>query len=284
MARGIYFADVVTTVSERYAQEILTPEYGEKLDPLLRDRQDRLFGILNGIDYDEADPATDTFIARNFTAESLDDRAENKADLQKAAGLTIDPDVPLLGLVSRMVDQKGFDILSSAFDWLMKSLGVQVVVLGTGDQHYHSMYTRFQTAYPGQAATFLTFNAALAQKIYAGSDIFLMPSRFEPCGLGQLQSLRYGSIPVVRRTGGLADTVTDFDPRTEFGNGFVFERYDAADLYTAVVRAVENYRNPRVWRMLQERGMAADYSWDSSARRYAELYEMAIANKSSDQS
>ena len=282
MARGIYFADIVTTVSERYAQEILTPEYGEKLDPLLRDRRDRLFGVLNGIDYDDANPATDQHIARQFDAEHLDARAENKAALQREAGLTVDPNAPLLGLVSRMVDQKGFDLLSGIFDWLMRSLRVQFVLLGAGDQHYHTLFTRFQRTYPGQAAANLTFNTPFAQRIYAGSDMFLMPSRFEPCGLGQLMALRYGSIPVVRRTGGLADTVTDFDPLTEEGNGFVFERYDQVDLYTAIVRAVEHYRNPRTWQMLQRRGMGADYSWGVSARKYADLYARAIEFRTSE--
>jgi starch synthase len=276
MARGIHFADIINTVSERYAQEILTPEYGEKLDPLLRDRKDRLYGILNGLDYEETNPATDTYIARQFDVTSLDARAENKAALQREAGLDVNPETPVIGLVSRMVDQKGFDLLAQIFDWLMKALRAQFVLLGTGDQHYHNLFTKYQKDYAGQAAIFLTFNASLAQKIYAGSDMFLMPSRFEPCGLGQLIALRYGCIPIVRKTGGLADTVSDFNPRTREGNGFVFERYNHVDLYTAIVRAVEEYRSPETWRMLQERGMTADYSWSVSARKYADLYAKAM--------
>ena len=166
----------------------------------------------------------------------------------------------------------------------MDVLGVQFVLLGTGDQHYHNMFSRFQQAYPGRAAIFLTFNAALAQKIYAGSDMFLMPSRFEPCGLGQLISLRYGCIPIVRRTGGLADTIANFNPRTGQGNGFSFDRYHYTDLFAAVVRAVENYRYPCTWRTLQERGMRADYSWAASARKYADLYRKAVAFRQSDRS
>lgn len=276
MARGLHFADVINTVSERYSQEILTPEFGEKLDPLLTDRKDRIFGILNGVDFEEINPATDRYIAQNFDVEHIDARVANKLALQKESGLPQDPDAPLVGMVSRLADQKGFDLLTGCFDWMMECLDIQFVLLGTGDQHYHNVFSQFAQKFPGRAAIHLTFNAALAQKIYAGSDMFLMPSRFEPCGLGQLISLRYGSIPVVRHTGGLADTIQNFDPRTKEGNGFSFERYNQIDLYTALVRAVENYKHPETWRMLQERGMQADYSWSASARKYEDLYRQAL--------
>jgi starch synthase len=276
LARGVLFSDVINTVSERYAEEILTPEYGERLDPLLRDRKDRLFGVLNGIDYDELNPATDTHITVHYDVNSIDERIKNKLALQAEAGLPQDPDIPLIGAVSRLADQKGFDILGAIFDDMMKCLNVQFVLLGTGDQHYHNMFTHFMQCYPDKAAVFLTFNATLAQKIYAGSDMFLMPSRFEPCGLGQLISLRYGSIPIVRATGGLADTIHDFNPRTGEGNGFVFERYHSMPLYTAIVRALENFRYHDAWKELQRRGMEADLSWNASARRYQELYEKAL--------
>lgn len=282
MARGIHFADAITTVSERYAKEILTPEFGEKLDPILRDRQHRLFGVLNGLDYEEVNPATDKYLARRFDVDSLDLRVQNKVALQREAGLKVDANVPLIGLVSRLADQKGFDILAGAFDSLVQVAGVQFVLVGTGDQHYHNMFLKFQRTYPGQVAVFLTFNAALAQKIYGGSDMFLMPSRFEPCGLGQLLSLRYGSVPVVRHTGGLADTITDFDPRTGLGNGFSFERYDQMTLFYTVARAVENYRHPATWRMLQERGMRSDFSWGASAQKYVGIYRKAIAFRQAD--
>jgi len=276
MARGIHFADVINTVSERYAQEVLTPEFGEKLDPLLRDRRDRLFGILNGVDFDEINPATDHYIAQNFDGEHLGARSANKLALQRDSNLPQDAPVPLIGMVSRLADQKGFDLLAGCFDSMMDCLPVQFVLLGTGDQHYHNVFSQYSQKYPGRVAIHLTFNAPLAQKIYAGSDMFLMPSRFEPCGLGQMISLRYGSIPIVRHTGGLADTIQDFDPRTRVGNGFSFERYNQIDLYTAVVRAVENYKHPDVWRLLQERGMRSDYSWTASARKYEDLYRQAL--------
>jgi starch synthase len=275
LARGILFTDVINTVSERYAREILTPEYGERLDPLLRDRRDRLFGVLNGVDYEEMNPATDKYLAVNYDVSSLDERVKNKLALQQEAGLPQDPDIPLIGAVSRLADQKGFDILGSIFDDIMNTLNVQFVLLGTGDQHYHNMFSSFMQCYPNKTAIFLTFNAALAQKIYAGTDLFLMPSRFEPCGLGQMISLRYGSIPIVRSTGGLADTIKDFDPRTGEGNGFAFERYNPMALFATIVRAQEDFRYRQTWRELQTRGMQADYSWTASARKYLDLYERA---------
>ena len=275
MARGIFFADVLSTVSETYAQEILSPQFGEKLDPLLRDRRDRLFGILNGIDYEVMNPATDKYIAQNYDVEHLDKRIQNKLALQQEANLKVDAAIPLIGLISRLTDQKGFDILGDAVDHLL-DLNLQLVVLGTGDPHYHEMFSRVAQAYPGKAAIFLTFNAELAQKIYAGSDMFLMPSRFEPCGLGQMIAMRYGSVPIVRATGGLADTVTDFSASTGEGNGFSFTPYDRWSLFAAVVRALENYKYQNTWHKLQVRGMTADFSWNASAKKYVDLYHHAL--------
>jgi starch synthase len=273
MARGIYFSDLVTTVSPSYAREITTPEFGEKLHPLLRDRGDQLVGVLNGIDPNLINPETDPYIARKFGVETLDLRGDNKKALQKEAGLAQDPGVPLIGMVSRLVDHKGLDLIEQVFQSMMDTLPVQFVLMGTGDQHYHTVLSRLTAAYPGRAAAFLTFSTPLSQRIFAGSDIYLMPSRVEPCGLSQFIALRYGGIPVVRRTGGLADTIQDFDPTTGAGNGFSFERYDHGDLFAAIVRAVETWRRPAEWRALQERGMRGDYSWTRSARRYIELYE-----------
>ncbi len=275
MGRGILFADAVTTVSERYAQEILTPTFGERLDHLLRSRQDRLFGILNGIDYDEMNPATDHYISADFDAGSLERRDENKAALQAYASLPQRPEVPLLSMISRLADQKGFDLLAQIFQPMLAQ-GIQFVVLGIGDQHYHEMFQNLAARYPEQVAIFLTFNTELAQRIYAGSDMFLMPSRFEPCGLGQLIAMRYGSVPIVRAVGGLADTVQEYDPRTGEGNGFTFANYDPWELFAAVVRALALYRFKDIWRTLQKHGMAADHSWTASARRYVEVYRDAI--------
>ena len=278
MGRGIYWADVVNTVSETYAQEILTPEYGERLDPLLRDRRDRLFGILNAIDYETFNPATDPHIAAQYDAANLDRRLENKLALQREANLPENPDVPLLGIISRLTDSKGFDLLGEAIDHIF-DLGVQLVLMGTGDQHYHDLFSRMVQQYPRQAAIFLTFNTPLAQRIHAGSDMFLMPSRFEPCGTNQMIAMHYGSVPVVRATGGLADTVQDYNPRTGQGTGFVFKNYDRWALFAAIVRAAETFKHRDVWRQIQLRGMHADFSWNQSARKYVDLYHRAIASR-----
>jgi len=278
MARGIYWADVVSTVSETYAQEILTSEYGERLDPLLRDRRDRLFGILNGIDYDTADPATDPYLAARYDTTSLERRQENKLALQREGKLAENADVPLIGIVSRLTDSKGFDILAEVADHIL-DLGAQLVLLGTGEQHYHELFSRLVQRYPRQAAIFLTFNAPLTQLIYAGSDMFLMPSRFEPCGTGQMIAMHYGSVPVVRATGGLADTVQDYDPRTGLGTGFVFKPYDRWALFAAIVRAIETFKHREAWQQIQVQGMTADFSWSQSALKYVDLYRRAIASR-----
>ena len=278
MGRGIYWADLISTVSKTYAQEILTPEYGERLDPLLRDRRDRLFGILNGIDYEMMNPATDPHIVANFDTTSLEQRRENKLALQREAKLPEDLDVPVIGIISRLTDSKGFDILGEAIDHIL-DLGVQMVLMGTGDQHYHEQFSQMVKQYPHQAAIFLTFNTPQSRLIYAGSDMFLMPSRFEPCGTSQLVAMNYGSVPIVRATGGLADTVQDFDPRTGQGTGFVFQRYDRWALFAAIVRATENFWHRDVWRQIQLRGMQADFSWERSAREYVDLYQRAIASR-----
>ncbi len=279
MGRGIYFADIINTVSETYAQEILTPEYGERLEPLLRDRRDRLFGVLNGIDPEVHSPATDPYVAAHYDLHNLAGKVECKQALQREAGLTEDPHIPLVGAISRLTDQKGFDLIAEVIDPLIQHLRFQFVLLGTGDQRYHELFTRIHERYPDRVSVFLTFNAPLAQKIYAGTDMFLMPSRFEPCGLGQLIAMRYGSIPIVRSTGGLADTVQDFDPETGAGNGFSFKPYQAIALYGAITRAIENYKYKDTWQRLMVKVMSADYSWEASARKYVDLYRRALASR-----
>jgi starch synthase len=279
MARGIYFSDVITTVSPTYANEILTPAFGEGLDPLLRSRQDVLYGVLNGIDTGQFDPERDSQLASNFNKDSLELRAENKRALQEAANLPVDPMAPLLGVISRLVDLKGIDLLSSMIEPIFQQLGAQLVLLGTGEQHYHERFTELQRNYPKQAGIFLTFNANLASLIYGGSDLFLMPSRVEPCGTGQMIAMRYGSVPVVHAIGGLADTVTDYDPASESGSGFAFNTAEPLAFYTAVVRAVEAYRRRPEWKRLQRRDMQVDFSWTRSARQYIAYYRQALALK-----
>lgn len=276
MGRGILFADAITTVSERYAEEILTPEYGERLDPLLRHRRDRLFGIVNGIDEVELDPATDRHLIARFTAETLDRRRENKAALQREASLPVHPDTPLIGMVGRLSGQKGLDILLPVLDALFRR-DVQIVVLGTGDEQYHHALREAHVRHPDRCVAFLSFDTPLAQRIYGSSDVFLMPSRYEPCGLGQLIAMRYGAIPVVRATGGLADTVLDYDSRAGTGTGFTFDAYDHRDLLIALTRALETHSRPPEWRALQQRAMAQDHSWARSAAKYLDVYAKAIA-------
>lgn len=279
MGRGIYYADILNTVSETYANEILQPEFGEGLDPLLRDRRDRLYGVLNGIDTELNNPATDPYIVANYDASNLAGKVECKLDLQREAHLPQSRTTPVIGAISRLADQKGFDLIDAVLEPLLRHHDVQVVILGTGEQRYHDRLNEMRARYPQQISALLTFNAPLAQKIYAGSDMFLMPSRFEPCGLGQMIALRYGSIPIVRETGGLADTVRNFDPTTGEGNGFSFRSYDSMALYATIVRALENYRYRSTWQQLMLRAMAADHSWEASARKYVDLYHRAIATR-----
>ena len=271
MARGILYADVVSTVSPTYAREILGSDGGERLDGLLRRRQDRLVGILNGIDTGVFDPRTDRHLAAAYDAGDPAGKVACKRALQERAGLTVDPERPLLGIVSRLVEQKGLDLLHAIVPWLMRETDAQLVVLGSGQAHLQEAFLRRAEQHPGRIATTIGFDAALAQQIYAGSDAFLMPSRFEPCGLGQLIALRYGSVPIVRATGGLVDTVREgLD-----GNGFVFHRFDPKDFGDAIWRALQCYRDRPSWALVQERGMREDHSWDTAAQHYAGVYEWA---------
>ncbi len=276
LGRGLYFSDVVNTVSNRYAEEILTPEYGEKMDPLLRVFKSKLYGIINGIDYDVFNPRADASLAARYDIGTIDKKVENKLALQKEVGLPQDASIPVIGLISRLYDQKGLDLIANIM-WGLMRLNLQLVVLGAGDGRYEEMFRNSARDNPLKVSATIGFKPVLAQHIYAGADMFLMPSRFEPCGLGQLISVRYGTIPIVRATGGLADTIQDWDPVTQTGNGFVFTAYDHWDLYAQVVRALETYRQPALWRRLQANAMSTDVSWANSAEQYINLYRMAMA-------
>jgi starch synthase len=278
MGRGIIFADIITTVSPSYAEEIKTPEFGEGLDPLLRDRSERLFGVLNGIDTAAWNPATDPTLPANFDSEDLSGKQLCKTSLKQELGLDDDPDAALIGLTSRLTDQKGFDILVAVLEPMLRLLPVQLVIMGSGDQRYHHSLADLQHRYPGRMAYHPTYDENLARRIYAGSDIFLMPSRHEPGGLDQLKAMRYGAIPVVHATGGLKDTVIDHHP-PEIGTGFSFGPYDCMALYTGVVRALEIYCHPDIWQAIQHHAMTRDYSVDAAARAYADLYRRARSLK-----
>ncbi len=274
MKAGIVFSDIITTVSEGYRREILTPEYGHRLDGVLRVREKDFYGVLNGVDYTGWDPSTDRFIKARYSIDDLSGKRLCKADLIKEFGLNIGPDTPVAGVVSRLADQKGLDILCEAMDRLME-LGLAVVILGTGDRGYHIKLTRLAGRYPRRLGVKIAFDEALAHKIEAGADIFLMPSKYEPCGLNQIYSLRYGTIPVVRATGGLDDTIKEY--RNGRGTGFKFREYSAEALVKKVAEALRVYRKRRAWEGLQKRAMKEDFSWYRSAKKYAALYKKVLS-------
>lgn len=276
MAQGILHADYVSTVSETYAREILTPEYGFGLDPLLRARADRVTGIVNGIDYDEWNPATDPHIV-NFDASTLDRRIENKRELQRRSNLPVRDEVPLLGFVGRLFHQKGADIMLEAVAGRLEAgVDLQLVVLGTGDEALHERLRAVEARFPHAIKAHIAFDIPLGQRIYGGCDLFLMPSRYEPCGLGQMIAQRYGAVPVVRRTGGLADTVEPFDPETQTGTGFLFDEPAPRALEDALSMAFAAFADRQSWRALQLRCMARDFSWGRAAGRYLDLYRRAV--------
>jgi len=272
MAAAVQYADRVNTVSPNYAKQIRQPEYGEKLDGLLRWLGDKVTGILNGIDPEVFNPETDPHIPQNYNAETLDKRVVNKLALQEEVGLEVDRNKFLIGMVSRLVEQKGLDLLLQILDRFLAYTDTQFVIMGTGDRYYETQLWQMASRYPGRVSVQILFNDPLARRLYAGTDAFIMPSRFEPCGISQMIALRYGSVPIVRRTGGLVDTVFHHDPVNGTGNGYCFDRYEPLDFYTCLVRAWEGYQYKREWRALQQRGMAARYTWEQSARQYHALY------------
>jgi len=275
MAQGIASADLVTTVSPQYARDILETEAGAGLSPLLRRRQDRLVGILNGIDTDYWNPATDPYLRQPYDLSRLRMRAVNKAALQQEARLPARPETPLIGMVTRLDAIKGVDLLGPVLEQLLQG-DVQFVLLGTGDPEYHQMMESLQARFPDKVRVFLRFDEPLAHRIYAGCDLFLMPSRFEPCGLGQMIAMHYGAIPVVHKTGGLADTVLDYHERPDRATGFVFDAYTPEACVDALERALRVYRDREAWAAIQTRGMKADFSWKGSAQKYVEVYRRAL--------
>lgn len=279
MKAGIEWSDMISTVSERYAEEIQSsPEYGMGLEQVLRSRHGDVAGILNGVDYGEWDPRVDALIPAKYGPETIADKEKNRAALLRKVGLPVVTGRPVVGMISRLADQKGFDLLERASnDMLMEDLSL--VVLGSGDRRYEIFFSELCARNPERVAIDLRFNNELAHLIEAGADMFLMPSRYEPCGLNQMYSLRYGTPPIVRATGGLADTVEDYDPRTGKGNGFVFEEYSAAAMMDAVRRALAAYRAPAAWRRIVRAGMDCDFSWGASAEKYVRLYQTAMERR-----
>ncbi len=269
---GILYADLINTVSETYAREIQTEELGMGLHDLLKRRSDSLVGVLNGVDYDEWSPERDEQIPFHYSIDELGGKARNKRALLDELRLPFDRAAPVFGIVSRLTAQKGFDLLFQVLPPLLAERDVRVCVLGSGEERYERFFEALAREHPTKLGYDRTFNDRLAHLIEAGSDLFLMPSRYEPCGLNQMYSLRYGTVPIVRRTGGLADTVQPFDPKTGAGTGFVFDHYNADGLRWAITRALEIWPDKRAWSRLMRNGMERDYSWDHQTERYVELY------------
>ncbi len=272
---ALVYSDFITTVSRKYSQEIQTTEFGFGLEGVLRDRAATVTGILNGVDYDEWSPDTDKYIISHYSPQDLSGKAKCKRDLLAAFGVS-NPDLhlPVIGIVSRFAAQKGFDLISQIMDRLAREEMI-VVVLGTGDKPYEEMFVRLQKQFPSKIAVRVAYDNALAHKIEAGSDMFLMPSRYEPCGLNQIYSLRYGTVPIVRATGGLDDTVEPWDPRTGRGTGFKFSEYSGESLLLTVKEALRAFRDQNSWQRLMRNGMAKDFSWNASAKEYVRVYEKA---------
>ena len=281
MKAGIVYADVINTVSQKYSQEIQTPEFGFGLEGILRKRKGDLYGILNGVDYQDWDPARDPHLAAPYDSSDLSGKKKCKKDLLKELKLPAAlENVPLLGVISRLADQKGFDLLADIMDDLL-ALDVGFVLLGTGEKKYHDLFTEIARKYPEKAGIRIAYDDRLAHKIEAGADLFLMPSKYEPCGLNQIYSLKYGTIPVVRATGGLDDTIVSYDPETGRGNGFKFKNYEAKEFLAQIKLALGYYGQPKHWKQILQNAMAADFSWQRSAQAYVQLYRRAIAKRKS---
>lgn len=276
MRRGILFADIINTVSPTYAKEILTAEFGERLDSVLNERRERLFGILNGIDYEEFNPQTDESISARYSVKTISKRKQNKLALQERMGLPQDENIFLMGFVNRLDEQKGIDLLSNIAPSLFENLNFQLVMVGTGDKKYRTFFMDLKEQYPDRVAVHPFFDEVLPKQIFAGADAALMPSRFEPSGLVQMEAMRYGCIPIVRKTGGLADTVKDYIPGENIGTGFVFEKYEQYALLIAIVRAWQANRHVKDWRSLITRAMTEDFSWHKPAEEYVKLCKKAI--------
>jgi starch synthase len=275
---GLVFSDLLNTVSRKYSQEIQTEEFGAGLDGVLRGRKADLHGILNGMDYEEWHPSCDAFLAARYSVDDLAGKAACKRDLQQAFGLPVRPEVPLLAVISRLAAQKGMDLVAEALPELF-ALGAQLVLLGTGEPALHQALEAARARHPDRLGLRLGFDVGLSHKIEAGADVFLMPSRYEPCGLNQMYSLAYGTVPVVRATGGLDDTIQPFTPHTGEGTGFTFVEATADALVACVREALALYRQPALWRRLMQNGMRADFSWERSARAYEALYAQVAARR-----
>ncbi len=275
MKGGLLWADVISTVSKKYSQEIQTKDYGHGLEGVLQFRSDDLYGIINGVDYSNWNPETDPTIAKNYSVKNLSGKTVCKKDLLKELGLPVKIDRPVIGMISRLDDQKGFDLIADIIDALMQ-LDLYFVLLGTGHKRYHKLFLRIGEKYPKKAGIRLGYDDKFAHKIEAGSDMFLMPSRYEPCGLNQIYSLKYGTVPIVRATGGLDDTIKTFQPKAGAGTGIKFIKYQSNNLLSAIKKGMKAYQDKKVWKALKLRAMQEDFSWNYSAKDYEKLYKIAL--------
>jgi starch synthase len=276
---GISFSEIITTVSYTYSKEIQTPEFGAGLEGVLSNRSDDLYGIINGIDTEIWNPELDKLITYNYSFSSnFENKLNNKKELLKKVGLIFNEKVPLFGIVSRFAWQKGFELLEPIIDNLL-SKNIQIVVLGEGEKKYEVFFKNIVKKYPEKFVAFIEYNNDLAHQITASSDIFLMPSRYEPCGLNQMYSLKYGTVPIVRKTGGLADTVKDIDELGESGNGFTFKDFDSKQFFNAIERALIHFSNKERWGKIIKMGMNEDFSWNCSAKKYMDVYKIALEKK-----
>jgi len=276
LKRGIIYADIVNTVSETYAREILTDQYGAGLHNLFRELRGKLYGILNGLDYNDFNPLNDTIIKKNYSLGTLHLREENKTDLQKEFNLEIRPKVPILAISGRLDEQKGLELVMETCDYLLSELDLQFVILGGGESKYRDFFSNLEKRYPGKVGSHLIPDFVLPRKIFAGADMILLPSRYEPGGIIAMEAMRYGCVPIARATGGLADSVINYDPETGTGTGFTFKKFTKESFLVAVVRALETYKNKVVWQKIIRQAMQQDFSWNKAAQKYLELYLKAI--------
>lgn len=280
--RGIRYADVINTVSPTHAKEIMTEEFGEGVEGFLRERQERVFGILNGIDLETNNPEYDSLLFAPFNAKSPEERLKNKRALQEQFNLPINEHAFVMGVVSRLTRQKGFTLFPEMMESFLKATGSQLVIVGSGDTQLMEFFQELQKKYPNQVRAHLQYNDELPHKVYAGSDVVLIPSYFEPSGLTQMEAMRYGAIPVARRIGGLADTIDDYAPENESGSGFMFDDFNANEFLIALTRAFSNWRHHGTWKKLQRQVMSKDFSWERSAREYEKLFYRAIRLRSDE--
>ncbi len=275
MRRGIRYADVINTVSPSYAREITTPEYGEMLDTILQERRSRLFGILNGINYDNYDPETNPYVEFKYNLENLEEKIKNKKILQQKFNLPENKNAFVVCVVGRLSDQKGLHLITDTMEHMMENFDFQFIILGSGDSHFISFFSELDKKYKN-VATHLLFDNVLPHTIYAGADAILIPSKFEPCGLTQMEAMRYGVVPIVRKIGGLADSVKDHTSEDDPGNGFVFEKYDKYAFLGTFMRAYELFKYPKIWQGIQKRAMKENFSWEKSAKEYEKLFLRAL--------